>query len=237
MRIRLPLGRGLFFLCALLIALIALLPMRLALEWLALDRIGLSARGAGGSIWLGDLKEARFGEAPLGDLSAQLSPVQLLVGRARIDLRGDGPGKTEGAIGVTRNSFGIDDMSASVPVGAVFSPLPVESLDMNDVSVRFVDGLCERADGNVRAVLAGDIAGLALTQGMTGNARCEGGALLLPLQSQSGMERLRLRLFEDGRYALDLSVRPADPAMGAKLALAGFRENAGGYVFSLEGRF
>jgi general secretion pathway protein N len=239
MRIRLPLGRSLFFLCAFLVALVALTPLRLALGWLALDDKGVSARKANGSVWLGGLTEARIGDAPIGDLSTRLSPIQLLVGRARIDVsnRADGRGRMEGGIGVTRNSFGVDDLTAAIPVAAVFAPLPIDTLDLSDVSVRFQDGQCARAEGQVKAMLSGDIAGINLAQGLTGNARCEGGALLLPLRGQSGMERIALKLFEDGRYALDLTVQPTDPALGQRLGASGFRQTAQGYVFGLEGRF
>jgi hypothetical protein len=48
MRIRLPLGRSLFFLCAFLFSLLALFPLRLALGWLALDDRGFAAREAEG---------------------------------------------------------------------------------------------------------------------------------------------------------------------------------------------
>lgn len=239
MRIRLPLGRSLVFLCAFLIALVALTPLRLALGWLALDQKGLSARKADGSIWLGGLTESRVGDAPLGDLSARLSPIQLLVGRARVDIanREDGRGRIAGGLGVTRNSFGVDDLTAAIPVASVFAPLPIETLDLSDVSVRFEDGQCARAEGQVKAALSGEIAGINLTQGLTGNARCDGGALLLPLQGQSGMEKLALKLFEDGRYELDLSVRPSDPAIGQRLAASGFRQTAQGYAFQMQGRF
>lgn len=238
-RIRLPLGRGLFFLCVFLLAVVALLPLRLALDWLTLDQQGLSARKAEGSVWLGRLAEARFGDAPLGDLGARLSPIQLLVGRARVDLEGtdESAPQMKGALGVSRNSFGVDDMTAAIPVGAVFAPLPIDTLDLSDVSVRFKDRQCDHAEGRVRATVAGDIAGISLGQGLGGNARCEGGALLLPLQGQSGMERLVIKLFEDGRYELDLAVRPTDPALGPKLILSGFHETQDGYVFSLQGRF
>ncbi|RJF92931.1 type II secretion system protein N [Sphingomonas cavernae] len=238
-RIRMPLGRGLYFLCAFLIALIALLPLRLALDWFTLDEQGLSARKAEGSVWLGRLTEARFGDAPLGDLGARLSPIQLLVGRARVDLEGtdESAPPMKGAFGVSRNTIGIDDMTAAIPVAAVFAPLPVDTLDLSDVSVRFKDGQCDHAEGRVRATVAGDIAGINLGQGLGGNARCDGGALLLPLQGQSGMERLAIKLFEDGRYEFDLAVRTADPALGPKLLLSGFRQTQDGYVFSLQGRF
>lgn len=238
MRIRLPLGRRVFLLCVFLVALVALLPMRLALGWLGLDEQGVAARRAEGSVWSGKLVETRLGDAPLGDLSAGLSPVQLLVGRARVDVETDGdkPGGLAGGVGVSRNSLGIDDMTGVVPVAAVFAPLPIESLDLGDVSARFEGGACERAEGRVKATLSGEIAGLALTQGLTGNARCEGGALLLPLQGGSGMERLAVKLFGDGRYELDLTVRSTDPALGARLTAAGFRATQGGQVLTVRGR-
>ena len=238
MRFRLPMRRVVFFGCAFLIASIALLPMRLALGWLQIDTLGLSARRAQGSVWLGSLAEARIGDAPLGDLAARLSPIQLLVGRARVDVasRQNGPGAIAGGIGITRNSAGVDDFSGSIPVAAVFAPMPVETIDLSDVSVRFKDGQCAQAEGQVKAMLSGDVAGISLTQGLTGNARCEGGALLLPLTGQSGMERLALKLFEDGRYTVDLAIRPSDPALGVRLEASGFRQTPQGYVFGMQGR-
>lgn len=235
MRIRLPLGRTVFFVCAFLFALIALLPLRLALSWLDIDSLGLSARQAEGSVWLGGLKEARIGDAPLGNLSAGLSPFQLLVGRARMDVSNGQD--LEGGIGVSRTSTGIDDLTGVIPVAAVFAPLPVETLDLSDVSVRFDDRQCARAEGQVKAALSGDIAGIPLAQGLTGNARCEGGALLFPLTGQSGMERLALKLFADGRYTLDLSIRPGDPALGERLSASGFRPTQQGYTLGVQGRF
>jgi general secretion pathway protein N len=77
MRVRLPLGRSLFFVCAFLFALIALFPLRLALDWLALDERGFAAREAKGSIWFGGLSEAQFGTVALGDLTAELRTLPL----------------------------------------------------------------------------------------------------------------------------------------------------------------
>lgn len=238
MRIRLPLGRGVFFACAFLLALVALLPLRLAADWLAVDDLGISARRAEGSVWLGSLAESRVGDAPLGDLSARLSPIQLLVGRARVDLSNgeDGAGRIAGAIGVSRSRVGIDDMTAQIPVAAVFAPLPLDTLDLSDVSAHFEDGQCASAEGRVRATITGDVAGIALAQGMSGNARCDGGALLLPLQGQSGMEKLAVKLFADGRYELDFAVRTTDPAAAARLTASGFEQTPQGHVFALQGR-
>src|SRR4051812_5369448 len=105
-RIRLKTGPLAFFGAAFVVALIALLPLRLAMGWFDLGSTGLTAREVNGSVWYGNLREASFGGVPLGDLHAGLSPFQLLVGHARIDLSGQGDSARplHGAIGVSRHS-------------------------------------------------------------------------------------------------------------------------------------
>ncbi|HEX8443855.1 MAG TPA: type II secretion system protein N [Allosphingosinicella sp.] len=238
MRIRLPLGRTLFFVCAFLFSLLALLPLRLALDWLTLDDRGFAAREAQGSIWLGSLSEAQIGTVALGDLTAQLRTLPLFLGRARVDLsRADEQNPFVGSATVSRHSFGVDDMTARLQIGSALAPLPVGGVDLSDMTAHFADGQCTSAEGLVRADIAGDVGGLTLPGGLSGNARCDRGALLLPLVSQSGMEALNLRLFEDGRYELELAVRPADDAMRDRLIAAGFALGATGYALRSSGRF
>lgn len=237
-RIRLPVGRSLFFLLAFLFALVALLPLGLAMRWLALDERGFAAREANGSIWLGALKEAQFGSVALGDLEARLRTLPLFIGRARTDVQRVGDSETlKGGVTVSRHAFGLDDVSAALPLGPAFAPLPLASLDLSDVSVHFADGQCASADGLVKAGLSGDSASAALPRGMSGRARCDGGALLLPLLSLSGMERLDIRLFEDGRYRFELGVRPTDDAARQRLAAAGFAPSGAAYVLRAAGKF
>lgn len=237
MPIRLPVGRSVFFLCALLFALVALLPLRLVLGWLALDAYGLSAREVGGSVWFGRLAEARVGDAPLGELDARLNVLPLLTGRARIDLdrAGNARHAFEGAVSITRHSLGFDDVTARVPLGQRLAPLPVVALDLRDVSVRFRDGLCVNANGLVKAQIEGAVAGISLPGGLAGNARCNGGALFLPLASQSGMESLALSIRPEGSFRADLTIRPTAAATRDALLAAGFTPAAGGYSLSLEG--
>ena len=238
MRIRLPLGRSLFFLCAFLFALVALLPLRLALDWFGLDQRGFAAREAKGSIWFGGLSEAQFGTVALGDLQARLRTLPLFIGRARVDLtRPDGPDKFEVGTTVSRHGFGIEDMTGRLDIGSAFAPLPIGSLDASDVSARFADGQCAAAEGKVQAGLAGEFAGIPLPGGLSGNARCDRGALLLPLVSASGMEALNIRLFEDGRYELELAVRPADDVMRDRLIASGFLLASNGYALRASGKF
>ncbi|MDQ8755661.1 type II secretion system protein N [Sphingosinicella sp. LHD-64] len=238
MRIRLPMGRTAFFLGAFAFALLALLPLRLAADWFGFAARGLVAREATGSIWFGGLREAQLGPVPVGDVTARLNSLPLLLGRARVSLRRDDEANPfRGAITLSRHAFGVDDATGQLRVGALFAPLPVAMIEADDVSAGFANGQCARAEGNVRATLAGEVAGIGLPSGFAGTASCAGDAVLLPLASQTGMERLELRLFADGRFRADLSIRPTDEALRGRLVAAGFQEANGLALRRIDGRF
>lgn len=238
MRIRLPLRRTVFFLAVLAFALVSLLPLRVAAGWFDLDGRGLAAREANGTLWSGALREAQFGSVPLGDLSARLNLLPLFLGRARLSLsRDEADGRFEGAVTVSRHGFGVDDLNGQLRLGALFAPMPLATLDLADVSARFTGGQCDHAEGEVRAGLSSEMAGMMLSSPLGGSARCAEGALLIPLASQAGTERLNLRFEADGRWRIDLSVRPSDPAVQARLTGAGFIAGPGGYVRRIEGSF
>jgi len=236
MRIRLPLKRTVFFLAAFAFSLVALLPLGVAVSWFRVS--GLAAREATGSLWLGMLREAQLGPVPLGDVRARLNMLPLLLGRARLSLSRDAPdGRFEGALSVSRHSVGLEDMTGSFRTGAVFAPVPINALALDDVSVHFDNGQCESAEGRVRATVAGEMAGLPLPAGLAGNLRCAEGALLVPLASQGGAGQVNLSIRADGSYRLDLVIRQADPALVPRLAAAGFQPSAEGWTRRIEGHF
>lgn len=224
----------------LLIGLLALLPMRLALGWLGLGEQGLVARRVSGSIWGATLTEARFGDLALGDLSARLSPLPLLLGRARVALAGPDAAAASplrAALTVGSHAIGLDGASGGFATGRAFAPLPVTRIDLEDVTVRFRDDRCEAAEGRVRATLGPAPAGIALPATIAGAVRCDRGALLLPLASQAGTESIQLRVEGDGRYQADFLIQPSDPLLGARLEGEGFVATPNGYRLSVEGRF
>lgn len=239
-RFRLTTGPLALFGAVFVVALIVLLPLRLVLGQFDLARTGFAAREATGSVWSGALREANVGSIGLGDMGAALSPWPLFVGRARVDLAGHSTSTTRavhGAVSVSRHSIGVDDMTAVLPGGAVFARFPIGGLDLDDVSVRFTDGNCEKAEGRVKATLGRDIAGINLAQGLSGTARCDAGALLLPLASQSGSEQALVRIWQTGRFRAELTVQPVDAAAAQQLELSGFQQTARGHVLTVEGKF
>ena len=240
MRLRMTTRPSVLFAAMLFVALIVFLPMRLALGATGLADQGLSARRVGGTIWGGSMIEARFGDVALGDLRVSLSPLALLLGRARLAFEGAGADgrPIAGAATIGRHAMGIDGVTASLPAATLFAPLPVTTLALEDVTVRFRDGVCEEAGGRVRATMMGEAGGLPLPPMMMGTARCEAGALLLPMTGQGGTEGVNLRIRPDGRYTADLVLTPGDPAAAAKLEQLGFvAGTGGGYRLSAEGRF
>lgn len=237
MRVRLATGRTALFGALLFAALLALAPLRLILGLFGLGEQGLTARRVDGSVWSGRLVEARFGEVALGDAGARLAFWPLLLGRARVELDGEGARPLHGALTVGRHGFGVDDLTASLLTGQLFAPLPVTALDVDDATVHFRDGRCEQAEGRVRATLAGEAAGVPLPPTLSGPARCEAGALLLPLTSTAGTETATLRVFGDGRYRAEFALRSPDPTVAVRLERAGFIGGPGGYRLAVEGRF
>ena len=145
-RIRLPLRRAALFVLLLLFMLAITLPLRLALGIVGFDERGLAAREAKGSVWAGELADARFGVVALGDAVTRLSFFPLFLGQAELNM--DGPEGTpfRGELTGYRSGFAIEDAEAAVPLAALGLP-SAGALILSDFSVRFEDGLCVAAAG------------------------------------------------------------------------------------------
>ncbi len=238
-RIRLPMRRTLFIVCATLVFIVMLLPLRVAFNVLDLGNSGLAARSVRGSVWMGRIEQLNVGALPVGTVRAGVSPFALLVGKARLGLsRHAGvPDDLDGAITLGSHIGGIDDMTASLPTAAAFFPVPISGIDLKAVSVRFGPSGCERAQGVVVARMAGVLPGINLSNGLSGPAQCEGRDFHAPLVSQSGMEHLDLRIAPGGTYTIDLLVQTGDVTLGQELAALGFQPVSGGHALKISGTF
>lgn len=208
------------------------LPLAIALPAAPPDDSGIAARKAERSVWAGTLRDVSVAGLPLGDMNVALRPWALLLGEAQLRFATN---TLRGTLVAASGSAGMTDATGAIDLAGRLRPLPVASLGLEDVSVMFRDGRCASARGRVRAVVAGDIGGLALPAGLSGTARCDGTKLLLPLTGQSGMERIDLRVGQRGDWRADVSVRTSDPMLAARLLTAGFATGPGGYTFRLTG--
>ncbi|WP_397591861.1 type II secretion system protein N [Sphingorhabdus sp.] len=201
---------------------------------------GVTARKVDGIIWDGSIRDLRLGKLPVGDVNARLLFGPLFMGRAEILLsRGDAqfvPGIT-GSVSRSLNGVSVRNLYATLPVGALLAPFPAENIQFEGVSARFAGGRCMEASGQVRLTLSDTMPGLILQNGMLGQPRCDGAQLLLPLVSQSAMERADIRLSADGSYTVAVMLNGDRGDQAAVLNLAGFRAVAGGYRMVQKGRF
>lgn len=217
---------------AALILIVALLPLSVALPLAAPKDSGLSASKATGTIWDGMLYDAHVAGMALGDTRVGIFALPLFVGEAQLAFRSPA---LRGIIIASNGGYGIAHGNGPIDVAVRVKPLPLSQIVLDDASVRFRGNDCSTAQGRVRAMVAGDIGGLALPGGMSGTLRCDGAALLVPLTGQSGMERLDLRVMGDGKWRAELSIRSSDPVVTAKLLGAGFAPGPGGFSIRLSG--
>jgi len=236
-------ARRLWLGAALLLALMLIVltfPMRLALAWAGAGEAGIAAREVRGSIWSGELVEARLGALPLGTVAASLSPLALLTGDvdlafARSDERlGALSGRLHGS-----HPRGVSDVNGVATLAGGLGPIPVDSLRFEGATLRFdADGRCAQAGGRLQLAVAVPIAGLDLSRGLSGPLRCADGRAQAALASQSGMERLTLSFDARGAYRAQFAINvDRDPAMAAALTVLGFKPGANGYVLTATGRF
>ena len=201
---------------------------------------GVTARKVDGIIWDGSIRDLRLGKLPIGDVNARLLVWPLFLGRAEIMLsRGNAPYQP-GFTGTVLRGVGgmsVNNLNATLPVAALFTPFPAENIQFEGFSAKFAAGRCMQAGGQVRLIMSDTVPGLNLQNGMLGQPRCDGAELLLPLASQSAMERADIRLSPDGNYTVTVTLETDAAEQGAMLTLAGFRPVAGGYRFVQKGRF
>lgn len=218
--------------------LIATFPLRLAFSLLGLADRGVAARSVRGPVWWGGVEELVVSGVRIGTVDVRLAPWPLLAGQARLNLsrvRGLSD-DLRGAVRIGPGSHGLEEVTGTVPLGARLAPLPVTALDFTGFGVGFAGGRCTSAQGRVRARLPAIAAAVGLANGLAGAARCEGAALLLPLVSQSGQERLELRIEGDGRYTATMRVAAGDPAVAAALRAYGFSGEDAGMSLRYSGR-
>jgi general secretion pathway protein N len=227
----------------LVLAAIAFVPLRLALDAVEAEDAGLTATGVSGTVWSGRIDGAALHGVTLGDVDARLLPGALVMGAVKIAAIADGGDLSGQAVFVRRGDLtGLEDVDAIAPLSLFRTALPLTgALRLEGVSVHFREGRCVLAEGRVATDALQRNAGLLGGPGplLSGTARCDGAAVAFPLQGQGaqGAVSLTIAVSPDGRYRTVARIEPADPAVGAALGLAGFAAAGSGFERSEEGRW
>lgn len=172
-------ARLILFAITLVLALITLVPLRLALP------PGLSAAATQGTIWHGQLASASFQGIGLGSLEVALHPLPLLKAERRLEVAG--PSLT----GFLILGEGVEAVTATPQVTT-----PITSLTTEALTLRFKSGLCTTASGRITVTLPGSPVPL------TGTPRCNSTSALLPLTSADGLITTSATLAANGKLSL-----------------------------------
>jgi general secretion pathway protein N len=233
--------RGLLIALVLGLALVALLPSRIVFDLADLGARGVSARSIEGTIWSGTVRDLRLGRLSLGDLDAGLSPSGLLAGELVLGMRraGDAPGQPPLAFDLAKRgeNMAMRRATGEIALADLLAPLPVRSISLDGVDVAFAARSCAAASGAVRVNIEQSLFGVTLQRGLSGNLRCDGADLLIPLKGQSGLEQMDLRIQGDGRYSADFRLGGLAASAGSALSALGFRQQGDAMAIRINGRF
>lgn len=203
---------------ALLPAALATLPLQVALPLLGVSP-PLSAHHASGTIWHGQLQQARWNRAPLGTVTLRLSPWSLALGE--LDLQARSP-RLAGIL-VHGRRTGVRDLHGELDLALPGLPL---HLRFEHASAVFGGDACRSATGTV-TIRTGRLqpAGADLPS-LQAAPRCDGGQWLAEFTDGSGLPAAELRLDAGGRYRLLLQEASALALAGADAPAAGFAPTA-----------
>lgn len=177
-----------------LAAMVALFPMRIAMDWIDLNDGGLASREVRGSVWNATLSEAQFGGASLGDIDASLSPLPLLLGRVRIDFSGGE--RLAGNLAMSgRSSWIVIERALIENVDVPGNPHGLVRL--TGFEARFVDGSCIEASGLV-SIAVNPTTAIPAAPLANAHVRCDAGAIFIALPVAGG----GLRVGADGLVRL-----------------------------------
>lgn len=226
------------FIGVLLPMLVATLPLRLVIAGGTgdvLDRLGLTATQAPGTVWSGRLRSAVWRGRPQGDVAISLRPLSLLAGVRRLRL-------SASALSVDllqgrRAGFEHASGQFELPVHA---PLPgTLVLSLDDAGLVFDDGTCQRASGRVAANFTAE--GLPRPLQLGGRLTCDGERGRLLLSTQAGPDAVPIEasvtIDAQGRYEVHSLVRSTDDPSSLVLQAAGFRPTPAGLLRVDRGRF
>lgn len=233
--------RALLVTLALVAALLVLLPLRVVFDMAGLGERGVSARAIEGSVWAGTVRDLRIGKLSLGDMDAGLSPGGILRGEWTLAMTraADVPGQPPLAFDLARSgdSIAMRNGTGEIATADLFAPLPLRSVSLDGVDIAFTGARCTQASGAVRVNIEQNLFGVSLQRGLSGNLRCDGGDLLVPLKGQSGLEQMDIRITGAGRYTADFKLGGLAASAGTALSALGFRQQGDAMTIRINGRF
>jgi general secretion pathway protein N len=219
-----------------LASLIWLMPLSVAVAIAGIDRMGITAKGADGTVWNGRMRQAAVNGAPVGDIGLSLSPLALLTGEIRLKGLTLPDAASQGTLVRSFSGWGVDSVTAQLPVSQNYGPLVATGLRLENVTFRTAGAKCVDASGTVALTLAGNAAILPKAETLTGPLRCDGEGVRLRLTDPSAARRVTVTVRSDGVYSGTLTIATSDEQLRLLLSTGGFTDSSEGLTMRFEGR-
>lgn len=220
------------------IAMLLMLPLRVALSAADLQQLGMSARQVGGTIWGGRIGELMLGRQLLGTFDVRLDPGALLLGRIAMPFErlDQIQGPLTGTLRAGGSVTGVERLTGAVPASNLLGGAPIDALTFTNTTILFEDGRCVEASGRIAANLAVRFGPLALDRGFAGTVSCEGNRVRARLASEAGTEQVEFFVSATGRVRGWITIRSPLPGLDGLLSTYGFRTGPGGLTLPFETR-
>jgi general secretion pathway protein N len=173
--------------------------------------------------------DASFKGARLGDLQVRVAPLDLLTGTARFRvsaLSGEGM-SGEGYAGLSGQ--GVRNVDARLVLGRDMRAVGVETAQLSGVSLRYKNGRCSEASGQMTVYLADGLLTRAVGPQMSGAAVCANGQLSFRLSDPEAKGTLTLEFLDKGQQRFIMILRPSDTLDKGALKALGFAETPVGH--------
>jgi general secretion pathway protein N len=221
-----------------LIALLLLVPLRVAISAAELQQLGMSARHVGGTIWQGRIGELMLGRQLLGTFDVRLDPGALLLGRIAMPFErlDQVQGPMTGVLRAGGSVTGVERLNGAVPAANLLGGAPIDALTFTDTTIMFEGDRCAQASGRLAANLAVRFGPLALDRGFSGTVSCDGNRVRARLASEAGTEQVEFFVNSSGRVRGWITIRSPLPGLDTLLSTYGFRTGSGGLTLPFETR-
>lgn len=234
---------ALFAACAIAFS-VAAMPLSTLTSLIGLERFGVAVGRVEGTIWQGRLKDVYWRNYALGAVGLSPNALPLLQGQLSVELTvDDGPVRAKGTL--SRSIFS-DVILRDTVVSANIAGLPIllqlsGQVEVDIAYLRYGPKGCVDAKATLKTdALERGFAGLAWAgPTLSGQMRCEGNVLVLPL---SGAENgqvvsLQMTLKPDRTFDIRVSIDTPDAAVAQVLPALGFRREGNALVLVQDGRW
>ncbi len=234
-------GSSLLLIAASLIIFLVFMPLSVVINAAIPKTASVTAKAVSGSIWRGVVADLKIGPLAMGRVETALKIFPLFLARTDFHIdrsAGEGQPSLTGTMSSGLGSSALRNVTGQIPLTMVDERLPLSRVELQDFSARFESGRCRQASGSVRLMMKpGGLSSLGLDSGFLGQARCDGNALLLPLVSQSAMERADIRISPGGSYTITINIQNQNPQSALLLTAYGFQPISGGHRLIVKRQF